>query len=204
MIGSSFESLLTGSMSSEVTWEKAHRCPCTTSNGELNRKCKVCGGEGWVWDAPSAPFRLGLVSLTAKALAAIQQRFGPGTVGDATLSIPHSAPCWADAGERDRILATTTFDRVEWILTPGTSIRLPMGAVEITAKVISSDGASAVAVTPPEPDAAGRVSVAVSTVLAFRAPRRYEVVRDLAQARSFGDGRLPKKLLVKLIDWTTR
>ena len=204
MIGSSFESLLTGSMASEMVWERAHRCPCTLTSGEVNRKCKVCGGEGWIWDAPSAPFRLGLVNLTAKALAAIQQRFGPGMVGDATLSIPFSAPCWADAGERDRFLATKAMDRVEWTITPGTTIRLPMGSQDITARVISPDGASIVPVTSPAPDAAGRVNVAVSTVLTFRAPRRYEVMRDLSQARVFGDGRLPKKLLVKFIDWNVR
>ena len=204
MFGSSFESLLTGTLSSEVVWERSHRCPCITSDGSPNRKCKVCGGEGAFWDEASDRFRLGLVSLTSKALAAIQQRFGPGVIGDATMSIPFSALCWADVGERDRFLEVSILDRTEWTITPGTTIRIPTGAQDVSAKVISMDGTSVVAVDPPVPDAKGRVSVAVTTVISFRSPRRYEVVKDLIQARSFGDGRLPKKLLVKLIDWTAR
>lgn len=59
----------------------------------------------------------------------------------------------------------------------------------------------------PDVDSSGRITVTVQTVITFEAPRRYEVVRDLAQVRSFpsiDSVGLPKKMLLKLIDWTVR
>ncbi|MBI3131497.1 MAG: hypothetical protein HYZ13_09240 [Acidobacteria bacterium] len=43
----------------------------------------------------------------------------------------------------------------------------------------------------------------VPTVLRLEAPRRYEVVRDLAQVRAFGT-HLPRKVLLRLLDLSAR
>jgi hypothetical protein len=69
--------------------------------------------------------------------------------------------------------------------------------------VLAADGKGFAVVVPPAPDDSGVVQVDVATALSFLAPQRYEVVKELSQLRSFAPG-LPKKLLVKLIDWTVR
>ena len=203
MHGSAFNSLLTGTLSSRVVWEKARICPCVGSDGSLDRTCGVCGGKGKYWDLPSDEFRAGVLSLSAKALAAIQQRFGPGLIGDAQISIPGNAEAWSDVGESDRFTVLDALDSLEWIVTPGNPVALPYGAEVLRAKVRTVDKTAVELVDVPEPNGKGKIAVSVATVLSFRAPRRFEVVRDLSQVRAFGD-RLPKKLLLKLIDWTVR
>lgn len=203
MRGAPFDALLTGPLSSRVVWERAYPCPCVDSDGSAERKCGVCGGTGRYFDHVSDEFRCGITGLSAKALAGIQQRLGPGMVGDGMASVPGCAPCWDDIAEGDRLVVLDALDPLKWVLTPGNPVRLPMGSEILRARVRANDGLSVVEVDPPLTDAGGRVSVAVVTTLAMRAPRRYEVVRDLSQVRAFGE-RLPKKLLVKLIDWTVR
>jgi len=203
MNGSSFDRLLQGPLGSEVVYERAYLCPCTTEEGEATWKCPVCGGKGRVWDQASTPFKIGVTTLTARALAGIQQRFGQGMTGDATLSIPGAAPCWGIVREGDRFTVTKALAPVEWSLAPGRVIKLPFLAQDLEARVLDPSGPGFQVVVAPGPDAAGAVQVAVPTVLTFKAPQRYEVVKDLAQMRAFAPG-LPKKLLVKLIDWTVR
>lgn len=206
MHGAAFTPLFDGPLSSVMVWERAHRCPCTTSDGSADTACRVCFGKGRYWEPPSAPFRGALVTLSARALSALFQRFGPGVTGDATVSVLGDAPCWSAMGEGDRFTALRAVDAVEWSLAAGDRIRLPYGADGITALVRSHDRAGVVPVAPPTPGPDGRISVSVPTVLAFSAPRRYEVVRDLSQVRAFGTGPvgLPKKALVKMLDWSER
>ncbi len=205
MYGEDFEELLTGTLSSVLVWESAHLCPCVGTDGAADRACPVCLGLGRYYSPPSAQFRAGLVGLSARAMAAIQARFGPQTAGDATVSLPVSAPCWAGIREGDRLSALDAKDAVEWSLAAGDAIRLPYlavvrGATQRVAGVI-------VPVAPPIQDASRKITVTVPTVVAFTAPRRYEVVRDLSQVRAFtseGSAGLPKKILLKLIDGTVR
>ena len=203
MNGANFDRLLMGPLGSAVIWERSYLCPCTTPEGEVTRRCPVCGGMGRVWDQPSTSFRIGVTSMTARALAGIQQRFGPGTTGDATLSIPGCAPCWGPVDECDRFTVLGAIAPVQWSLAADRSIHLPYLATDLEARVLDPEGPGFTVVVPPVPDADGAVEVAVPTVLSCLAPRRYEVVKDLSQVRSYAPG-LPKKLLVKLIDWTVR
>ncbi len=201
MDAASYDQLLTGPLSARLTWEASHRCGCVQPDGAGDRACPVCSGKGRYWDPPTAPFRAGLVGLTAKALEALRQTMGPGTTGDAILSVPVSAPCHALLRSGDRLLALDALDALEWVVMPASPVLLPAGAAVQTAKVRSPTGM--VAVPIPGLDARGRVAVAVPTVLAFQAPRRFEVVGDAGQVRAFGPG-LPRKVLLKLIDWTQR
>ena len=203
MNGVNFDRLLTGPLSSEVIWERCFKCPCVTSEGIPTRSCPVCSGKGQVWDQPSTPFRCGVTGLTARALAGIQQRFGPGTTGDASLSLPGCAPCWPVVKDGDRFTVIGALAPVEWSLAPGRPIRLPFLASGLEARVLDPASPGFFVAVPPAPDEAGSVQVSVPTVLSFMAPQRYEVVKDLSQVRAFGS-RLPKKLLVKLLDWTVR
>jgi len=201
--GAAFDRLLTGPLGSDVLWERSYLCPCTTAEGEASRRCPVCGGQGHVWDQAPPAFRIGVVSLNVRALAGIQQRFGPGVTGDATLSIPGCAPCWQTVGEGDRFTVTSALAPVDWSLAAGRSIRLPVLAQDLQARVLDPDGKGFAVVVPPVPDDSGAIQVDVPTALTFLAPQRYEVVKELSKVRSFAPG-LPRKVLVKLIDWTVR
>ena len=203
MNGTNFDRLLQGPLGSEVVWERAYKCPCVGPEGESTRKCPVCGGLGRVWDQPSKVFKIGVTGLSARALAGIQQRVGAGTTGDASLSIPGVAPCWSVVKDGDRFSVLGAMAPVEWNLSPGRLVRLPYLASGLEARVIDAAGTGWAAAVPPMPDGSGSVQVSAPTVLSFLAPQRYEVVKDLSQVRAFAPG-LPKKLLVKLIDWTVR
>lgn len=224
MRASPFNDLLTGPLSSRVVWEQGFRCPCVQPDGGKDRKCVICGGIGRYWGAPSTEFRCGVTSLSAKALAAIQQKFGPGTIGDSQASIPGNAPCWALLGEGDRFTVLDAQDRLEWTLSPGNPVKLPYQAVLLAARIRTAPALTTITdLVPGTPawtavisvNAQNQVSVTVPTVIAFTAPRRFEVVRDLSQVRAFvtaiptfpapaGVTGLPKKVLLRLIDWTVR
>jgi hypothetical protein len=76
-------------------------------------------------------------------------------------------------------------------------------AQDLQARVLDPDGKGFAVVVPPVPDDSGAIQVDVPTALTFLAPQRYEVVKELSKVRSFAPG-LPRKVLVKLIDWTVR
>lgn len=202
MRGSDFAPLYQGLLSARLVWEASHPCPCSGPDGVLEEVCPICEGRGVYHDPPSAPFRGGLISLSARALEAISQRFGPGVVGDATASLPENAPCWASIGAGDRLAALDAQDTLSWQLVPNRLLHLPFGAVPVSATIRDQQGVLR-EIPPPLPDTRGRVGVAAPTVLRFVAPRRFEVVRDLSQVRAFGTG-LPKKVLLRLLDVSVR
>jgi hypothetical protein len=200
--GTDFAPLYEGPLSARLVWEASLPCPCASFDGAVDEACPVCGGRGVRYAPPSEPFRAALLGLTARALEALSQRFGPGLVGDATASLPSNAPAWEGIRSGDRLTAIDAVDVQAWQVSPGRSVRLPVEAVPLSAEI--RDGSGAIqAVAFPTPDANGRISVAVSTVLRFKASRRFEVVRDVTQVRAFGV-RLPKKLLVRLLDESVR
>jgi hypothetical protein len=201
VIVQTFDALLSGRLGTRLSWERAHRCPCTEEFGGADVSCPVCLGKGRYWDTPSADFRAGVVSLTARALAAMQMQFGPGFVGDGTISLPSNCPAWFDVGEGDRFLSLDNQDSVEQVVGAGSVVKLPAGADVVSAYI--RQGSTLQAVTPPTPDDQGRVTVARATVLALRVPRRYEVVRAIPQIRGWTPG-LPKKVLVRMLDVSTR
>ena len=87
--------------------------------------------------------------------------------------------------------------------TPGTKVALPFGYRELTALVRSEDFSRLVNVPPPVLQSTRVAQVSVPTTLSFYAPRGYEVVADLAQVRSFGEG-LPRKMSLALLDASMR
>lgn len=199
----SFDDLLTGDLSTELTWEASSRCPCIDADGRSDPTCVICGGDGIYYAAPTLGFQAGVVSVTARALEKIQQRFGPGMIGDATVSLPSTAPCYAAIKSDDRFLLPNNIDDVDWTLIPGVSIKLPLGAVIVTAKARSTDKTTIITVPAPVPDANGRVSTTYTINLNMRVPRRLQVVQDISQIRAWAPG-MPRKLLVKLVDWSVR
>ena len=205
MRGAVFLPLLTGTLSSACVWERSLLCPCVQPDGYVDPTCQVCFGKGRYFDPPSSSFQCGVVNLSAKALEAIQQRFGPGMKGDSQMSIPFTAPCYAEINEGDRVAVTTAVDVVEWSLAPGDQIKLPFGYSGLDAKVRNPAGDTVLTTPFPVPGAGGRVTVTVPTALRFSAPRRYEVLKELSHTRGFSTGEgLPKKMLLSLIDWTVR
>lgn len=202
MRGSDFAPLYLGALGARLVWEASHPCPCSGPDGVLDEVCPICEGRGVYHEPPSTPFRGGLTSLSARALAALSQRFGPGMTGDATASLPENTPCWLSIGAGDRLAALDAQDTLAWQLAPNRPLRMPFGAVMLSATVRDPNGALR-DVPPPLTDARGRVGVTAPTVLRFLAPRRYEVVRDLSQVRAFGTG-LPKKVLLRLLDVSVR
>lgn len=203
MEASGFDDLLTGDLSTELTWEASSRCPCLDADGRSDPTCVICGGDGTYYAEHSLGFQAGVVSVTARMLEKIQQRFGPGAVGDATVSLPSNAPCYEAIKSDDRFLLPNNFDNLEWTLIPGVLIKLPLGAEIITAKARSTDKTEIVTVPAPEPDANGRVSTTYPLVMSMLVPRRLQVVTDISQLRSWAEG-LPKRILVKLVDWSVR
>lgn len=196
-----FNTLLGPVLGSRLVWIASHRCPCAQEEGAADLNCGICGGLGRWFDAPSVEFRAGLVGLTAKALERMAVQFGPGLIGDATVSLPETAACYQTVGVGDRLVALDAMDTLEWHLVPRTPVKLPYLGVQMDAW--TRNGAVIVRVPPPSPAADGTVSVQRPTTVRLRAPRTYEVNRDLAQIRGWQPG-LPKKLLLKLIDVTTR
>lgn len=203
MDSAAFDALLTGPLSTRATWQRAHRCPCVDAGGSASAACPVCGGQGLYWDAPSLEFRCGVVGLSGKALERLQQRYGPGMVGDSTLSIPSTAPWYALAGPGDRFLLLDALDVREWTLAPGVPVKLPPGATMLSAHTLNAGVDAVVTTTLPTPDAQGRIQVSKSTTVRLRAPRLLELVADIGQVRSWQPG-LPKKYLAKVVDVSVR
>jgi hypothetical protein len=198
----SFDQLLgTPDFGSRLVWASAVRCPCFDQEGGTNPACPVCGGEAFIWEDWSPEFRAGLVGLTGRQLENISQRFGPGMVGDATVSLPRSSPPYQTVTQRDRFVALDAADTVYWSLAPGMPVKLPWRAVLMEARIVS--GTALARVPVPLPDSSRRVTVTQATVIRLQVPRRYEVIADLSQARAIMPG-LPRKVLVKLVDMSLR
>jgi hypothetical protein len=200
----SFDDLLsTPDLGSRLIWAQARQCACFDADGGANVSCLVCSGSAYVWEDWSEEFRAGLVGLSGRQIANLSQRFGPGMVGDGTISLSQSAPPYSVATQRDRFVALDALDTFEWPLAAGVQVKLPVNGKLLEARLISSDGTSLVRCPVPVPDSNGRISVSVSTVVRLQAPRRYEVIADLSQVRSITLG-LPRKVMVKLIDVSVR
>lgn len=199
-----FDQLLgTPDSGSRLRWSQARRCPCFDQDGGTNIACPVCHGDAFVWDEWSTEFRAGVVGLSGKQIENLSQRMGPAGTGDATISLPQSSPPYLTVGQRDRFVALDATDTAEWSLSAGVLVKLPINSVLLEARILSADGKSIQQTAVPVADASSRVSVSQSTVIRFQAPRCYEMVSDLSQARAIAPG-LPQKLLVKLIDLTLR
>lgn len=204
MLVQPFNRLLTGTLSSNLRWQKANLCPCIKPGGDADQTCAVCMGSGRFYNAWSGNFRAGFIGQDSRSLAAIMQKMGPGEVGDAVLVVPITAPCFNDLGPRDRIMALDVTDLEEKALTPSTpAFTLPPGIIQVGAYIKSTDGLSTVPTAFPTPDSNNRVQVSVTTVLRYRIPRLYEIVRELPHVRTF-PARLPKKVSLKRIDMTER
>jgi hypothetical protein len=203
MDGYDFEDLLTGSLSASVRWQPAIPCPCTDARGQLDRTCPLCFGLGLAHDDISIPFRCGLINQSAKVRASMAQTMGPGIVGDCVLILPSSALCYKSIRPGDRIWDQRVTDQYRIILTPGTQRALPFGYRDLRALVRSSDHTRLVEVQPPTLQADRVAMVSVATTLSFYAPRGYEVVPDLVQTRTFGEG-LPRRIGLDLLDASMR
>lgn len=199
-----FDQLLgTPESGSRLSWSSARRCVCFGQDGGNSISCPICSGEGYVWSEWSEEFRAGMTSLTGRQIENLSQRWGPGMVGDATISLPPSSPPYCVATPRDRFVALDALDTFEWSLVAGVQVRVPLNAVFAEARAKSNDGLSIVRVPVPIPDANGRIQVSVSTVVRITAPRRYEVVQDATQIRAIMPG-LPRRVMVKLVDVSLR
>lgn len=153
------------------------------------------------WDSPSAPFRAGVTGVSAEDAGRMQTKFGGAAVGDATLSLPASAPCYGRTRPGDRFLLPDATEEVEWVLSRRSGVRLPMGAQVMSATALHLGALVPVAL--PAPDAAGRILVARTCTVLMRVPRHFEVVPDMGHLRSMQPG-LPQRFALKRIDLSTR
>ena len=202
MDGADFDDLFQ-TFPTTVRWEASHPCPCTKSGGGANLQCLVCFGTGYWFDPISHPFEVTIIGQDARARAAIAQTMGPGEMGDSVLLVPRSALCYSAIRERDKVYDMMRMDTHRLVLNPGPGIRLPWGVCDLRASVLASDLGSIESVVAPVPDVHRRVTVSKATALDFKAPRAYQIIRDLAKVRTFGSD-LPKRFSVKLIDLSVR
>ena len=206
MRGRSFNNLLSGRrLGTLLRWQKAHRCPCANREGSADQNCGVCNGSGRYYDPWSDEFRAGFIGQDALGVVQMLKQMGAAEVGDAVLVVPLNAPCFNDIGQSDRIQTVNSTDTVEWILNPGSPVRLPELAEPVEAVVRTPDGNSVVTVPFPAPRADGRLAVSVPTLIRFRAARLYEVApANLPKVRSFGEEPQPKRVALARVDWTVR
>ena len=196
-----FDSLLAGDIGTRLRWMASHRCPCVLEGRGADPSCSVCDGLGNYWDSPSVPFRAGLLALSQQDLGRLQNKMGEGAVGDASLSLPSSAPCYGKVKVADRFLAVDAIDTVEWLLSPRAPVRLPVGAVVRSVLALSSG--KVVATTLPDADEYGRITVLKASTVAMLVPRLYEIVADAGRIRAWQTG-MPQKFALQRIDVTTR
>ena len=199
-----FDQLLgTPDLGSRLVWSPARRCICFDTDGGTYLSCPICLGEAFVWSEWSKEFRAGVLGLTAKQIESMAQRLGPGMIGDASISLPPSAPAYPSVTQHDRFVALDATDIFEWSILAGTTVRLPLMANILEARVRSADKLSMVRGPVPVPDTNGQFTVAVPTVLRVNAPRQFEVLPDASQVRAIMPG-LPRKVAVKLVDISRR
>lgn len=203
MDGADFEELTQDEFPALVRWEASNLCPCTGPGGQADQTCTICRGTGRWFAPPSAPFYVGLISQSAFNRAMLANTLGPGATGSSVMIVDYTAPCYALMNSGDRFYDQAVLDARQAIVLPGVHLALPLGFQDLRAFVRSTDGLSIVEVAPPVPDAARRISVAVSTSLTYSAPRAYEAVKEFGSIRSFGDG-LPKRWSLNLLDLSVR
>lgn len=211
MLGRSFNSMLSGRrLGTLLRWQRAHRCPCASTDGEADQSCGVCFGKGRYYDAWSQEFRAGFLSQDSQTLMQMMKQFGGAvSVGDAVVVIPSNAPCYEGIGTFDRIQLVNSTDTIEWALAPGTPVRLPPGAEPVSATVRNANRTATLPTAFPVPGTDGRIQVAVPTTIQFRVARLYEVSRDLPRVRGFDSGQdtgsqQPKRLSLSRVDWSVR
>lgn len=203
MDGADFEELTQDEFPALVRWEASNLCPCVDRGGQASQTCTICFGTGRWFSTPSAPFSVGLISQSAFNRAMLANTLGPGATGSSVMIVDYLAPCYSAMNSGDRFYDQAVIDARQAVVLPGVTIALPLGFEDLRAFVRSSDQLSIVEVTPPVPNAARKITVAVPTSITYRAPRAYEAVKELGSIRSFGEG-LPKRWSLNLLDLSVR
>lgn len=117
-----FNSFLAGNIGQSMNWRKAHACPCfNPTSGAAIPGHPLCGGKGWIWDAPI----LTRAGLTQQKVERAWAQMGQWEPGDATLTIPAiSAPMYEQCGRYDRIELLNSTDVFKLQLKRGTRDRI--------------------------------------------------------------------------------
>jgi hypothetical protein len=200
MDGSDFEELR-DTFPTVIIWEENFPCACTLDTGYADRTCLICNGKGRYYGDPSEPFTITLTNMTARERAAIAQTMGPGMMGESKMHVFAGAPCYERVKAQDRVWDTAITESKWIVLQPGIVYKLPPLFTSLVA--MTKQGNALVQVAPPLVSASRDVSTTTTTRLQFRCPRVFEVMLELPQIRTFGEG-LPKIFGLRLADISLR
>jgi hypothetical protein len=112
-----FDSFLAGNIGQFMNWRKGNACPCfNPDSGAALPGHPLCGGKGWIWDAPIKT-RAGL---TQQKVERQWAQFGQFEPGDGILTIPQAAGVMYDfCGRFDRIELLNSTDAFKLLLIRG-------------------------------------------------------------------------------------
>lgn len=123
-----FNAFLSGNIGQDMFWRKGNACPCFNPNsGAALPGHLLCGGKGWIWDAPIAA----KAGLTQQKVTREWANFGQWEAGDGILTIPSDSPLYA-AGRFDRIELKNSTDVFKLLLIRGTNDRIFVPVVDFT------------------------------------------------------------------------
>lgn len=122
-------------MGQSVEWRKAFACPCKNpSSGAADKKCRHCGGKGWLWD-PSAP---GVVGVTGSKVQREWAQFGNYEAGDSVVTIAENSPLY-EMGQADRVTMLNATEQFSITLIHGAPDERLIGKIEAITRVFWLD-----------------------------------------------------------------
>lgn len=124
-----FNAFLSGNIGQNMNWRKGNPCPCfNPKSGAALPGHALCGGKGWIWDAPLAT----KAGLTQQKVNREWANMGQWEAGDAILTIPSDSIMYADCGRFDRIELLNSTDAFKLMLTRGVTDRVFLPVVKFT------------------------------------------------------------------------
>lgn len=203
-----FNGWLSGNVGQNMQWRKANVCPCFNPNsGAAIPGHRLCGGKGWIWDAPI----LAKAGLTQQKVSREWAQFGQFEAGDGILTIPGDSTMYDEVGRFDRIELLNSTDVFKLQLTRSVTDRIFLPVVKFIRvfwldpanNLLTIDGAL------PVIDADGNLTwpnndgPPADTQYSISGTRYtdYFIWNNLPSDRNehFG-ARLPKKLLIRRFD----
>jgi len=111
-----FNGFLSGNIGQFMNWRKGHACPCfNPQSGAAQPGHPLCGGKGWIWDAPLKT----KAGLTQQKVERAWAQFGQFEPGDGILTIPGDSVMYDFCGRFDRIELLNSTDAFKLLLVRG-------------------------------------------------------------------------------------
>jgi hypothetical protein len=124
-----FNAWLSGNIGQLMNWRKGNACPCfNPKSGAALPGHPLCGGKGWIWDAPIQT-KAGLSQQKVDRAWAMMGQWEPG---DGILTIPSDSAMYELCGRFDRIELLNSTDAFKLLLTRGVNDRIFLPVVQFT------------------------------------------------------------------------